>query len=577
MRKFKSNKKPLLIVVIALLCIFSLGIQSRDVFADGTETLGLPSIPIASGTGIVAAGTGLSSQPGTIDIKVPDGATINQVLLYWEGQMIGDLVGDNTIVVNGTEITGTPIGGQTFFFGNVFSSSFRADITEFYTTSFGVISDGLIKTLTAQGLNFTNLSNGAGVLVIFDNGTTTSNIQIRDGIDLAFINFSAARGSTIPQLFTFAPSTFDRVASLSMFFSSIVPEVSALGFRPSAIVVSVDGGPPSVFNNQLNSVDGAEWDTLNLDVDIPGGATSLTVQALSQDNDPPFTGPGGEAEGQPASLSWIAAGLSVPPEPSDCCPRCPDGKKIKLTTLRMLYTGEDCSATSHSQDCGKADCEDDCDPLPDQAYIVASSKPDPGDKGYKEWFAGFVNIGEEYVIDAATGGESHLKNTTFVSIFRQPGGERCQLAEFHTSCSQDLFTGDQFGASILLDCTHEEDPCDGDGKFNCKDIKPITSLNLIWNGPGPVDIVSEGGQVINGINPGEVIELETAGLGNDVDVQITGDRNGSSRFHVSCSDQEMNGPEDCGSSQGNGKDNQSGLNLWIFEGMAGNLTLDCNP
>jgi len=39
----------------------------------------------------------------------------------------------------------------------------------------------------------------------------------------------------------------------------------------------------------------------------------------------------------------------------------------------------------------------------------------------------------------------------------------------------------------------------------------------------------------------------------------------------------MNGPEDCGSAQGNGKDNKSGLNLWVFEGMAGSgLTLDCS-
>lgn len=50
--------------------------------ADGTETLGPPSIPIADGTGIVAAGTGMVTQPGTINIDVPVGASVNQVLLY---------------------------------------------------------------------------------------------------------------------------------------------------------------------------------------------------------------------------------------------------------------------------------------------------------------------------------------------------------------------------------------------------------------------------------------------------------------------------------------------------------------
>ncbi len=61
MRKFKSDKKPLLIVVIALLCIFSLGIQSGDVFADGNDTLGPPSITIKSGSGIVCTAPHLSS------------------------------------------------------------------------------------------------------------------------------------------------------------------------------------------------------------------------------------------------------------------------------------------------------------------------------------------------------------------------------------------------------------------------------------------------------------------------------------------------------------------------------------
>ena len=55
---------------------------AQGVQADGTETLGSPSIPIASGTGIVAAGTGLSQiQPGTIDITLP-GAPV-QVIAYW--------------------------------------------------------------------------------------------------------------------------------------------------------------------------------------------------------------------------------------------------------------------------------------------------------------------------------------------------------------------------------------------------------------------------------------------------------------------------------------------------------------
>jgi hypothetical protein len=51
---------------------------------------------------------------------------------------------------------------------------------------------------------------------------------------------------------------------------------------------------------------------------------------------------------------------------------------------------------------------------------------------------------------------------------------------------------------------------------------------------------------------------------------------GVSEFHISCSDSEMNGPEDCGQPQGDGKDDDPALlNDWLLEGMAGDLVLDC--
>ena len=48
---------------------------------------------------------------------------------------------------------------------------------------------------------------------------------------------------------------------------------------------------------------------------------------------------------------------------------------------------------------------------------------------------------------------------------------------------------------------------------------------------------------------------------------------------ISCSDSAMNGPEDCGLLQGDGKGDDSSLvNLWQLEGLSGNgVTLDCTP
>ena len=87
--------------------------------ADGTETLGTPSIFIESGTGIVSAGVGLADegfgQPGTININVPDGATVNQALLYWEGlnENAAQFTPTMSILVDGSPVVGDAIGGPT--------------------------------------------------------------------------------------------------------------------------------------------------------------------------------------------------------------------------------------------------------------------------------------------------------------------------------------------------------------------------------------------------------------------------------------------------------------------------------
>jgi hypothetical protein len=301
-------------VWVALVVLVSLGLAPGDVLADGSETLGAPSIAVAEGSGIVAAGVGLiQGQPATINITIPPGATVKQVLLYWEGQMVGNLAGDDTIEVTGpVEVTGALIGGPTYFYnaaggvGAIYSSAFRADIT-----GLGLISDGP-NSLDVGGLNFTFANNGAGILVIFEEASAASDISVRDGLDLAYFQSPPPIDRTAAQTFLFGSATFDRTATLSMFFSSVEGETSTGGtFRPNSIEVTVDG-VTTVFSDLLGSNDGEEWDTQNLDITIPAGATSLTVQAFSRDDNRPFPW----LDPQAASLSWVAAGLSVPlPEP----------------------------------------------------------------------------------------------------------------------------------------------------------------------------------------------------------------------------------------------------------------------
>ncbi len=276
---------------------------AATISADGTEQLGTPSIAIASGTGVASGGTGMVIQPGSVSVEVPAGATVNQVLLYWEGFMSTWSVGDDTIVVDGTEVTGTLVGGPTFFFDAAYASTFRADITDL-----GLVGDGT-TTLGLSGLDFTSVANGAGVVVIYDDGSSDAAIDLRDGTDLAYGGFPDPLRTTVAQTFDFAASTADRTASLDMFFASVSGQVSGGGLRPTTIALTTSDGADSnttYLDNVLDSNEGEEFDNFRITVAIPAGATSLTVHPTSEDR----LGTGL----QPASFDWLAAAFSLEPE-----------------------------------------------------------------------------------------------------------------------------------------------------------------------------------------------------------------------------------------------------------------------
>ncbi len=121
------------------------------------------------------------------------------------------------------------------------------------------------------------------------------------------------------------------------------------------------------------------------------------------------------------------------------------------------------------------------------------------------------------------------------------------------------------------------------GNFNCSDAKPLNEVSMRWNGTQSVDVKAWKGSVgstllatVTNVTPNQIVTVTGyAGSPNDVIWEVfaagTNSKLGESTFHLSCSDSDMNGPEDCGSAQGNGKKNESGLlNLWQLEGLGGN-------
>jgi len=277
---------------------------AQPALADGTETLGPPTATIDSGSGIATGGVGLADgQPGTISVDVPVGATVEQVLLYWEGANTdsADATPTQSIEVNGSVVSGDLIGGDTEYAEGYRTASYRAEIT-----TLDAIAPGS-NTLSVDGLDFTMVNDGAAVVVIYDDGTPAE-VEIRDGNDYAHIRRGGALMVTVPQTFTFAPASVARTARIDLLVGSVADDKGFLGFRPNSIEVQV-GTVVTTFSDLLSSQSGRYMDVLHLEVEVPALETSLTVQLFSRDDDGEWSCE--ETDNCPASMVWVAAGLAI--------------------------------------------------------------------------------------------------------------------------------------------------------------------------------------------------------------------------------------------------------------------------
>ncbi len=302
---------------------FAAFVSAPTTLANGSEALGRPSVHVAGGTGIVVAGTGMQpfpNSPSSFSVSVPAGATVKQVLLYWEGHWTNhgtyalhtpQAGGDETVSVNGIPVAGKKIGGNTKFYeqdagavhGREMYVTYRADITSLNLVTAGsntlMINDLQFESNFPFGFPFVYGNDGAGVVVIYDDGTLPATIGVHDGLDLAYYRFTSPLETTVPQTFTFPASTSPRTATLATLAGSVAashPNQLSMTFAP--------GGTPVVIDNPWQSLAGPSWDALNSTVAIPAGATSMTVQARS-------AGSGGD----PASFAWDVAAILVPAPP----------------------------------------------------------------------------------------------------------------------------------------------------------------------------------------------------------------------------------------------------------------------
>ena len=291
-----------------------------NVLADGNETLGIPSIAISPGSGIVAGGVGLRDKTaGTISVDVPVGATVQQVLIYWMGEgFIAIDPGDDSIAVEGTGITGVPIGVSISPDATRQETGYRQDIT-----GLGLVVPGP-NILQITGLEYSRDNYGAAVLVIYSD-TTSAAIELLDGLDHAYFAAPGDRMVTVAQTINFSSSVTARTANIILLLGD------ATAGRPDEVEVTV-GAFTQLFTNLAQSSDGAQHDTVTLQINVPAGETSLTVEPFSRDTE----GMGGN----PDSLVWDLMAFSLADAPF-----CGDG---------VLTPPEQCDPP------GTATCNENC-------------------------------------------------------------------------------------------------------------------------------------------------------------------------------------------------------------------------
>ena len=158
----------LLLRLLAMAAVV-VGVTASVAHADGTETLGTPSIPIVQGTGVLVAGVGTElAQPSSFSFAVP--GTVKQSLVYWTGHystMLGGTGDDKIYVRNAAFVPVLATFGRTTAGAGLGCPGADRKFGNF----FALPVDGIVTKLTAR---FKGKADGTGLsqeyrAMIYDN------------------------------------------------------------------------------------------------------------------------------------------------------------------------------------------------------------------------------------------------------------------------------------------------------------------------------------------------------------------------------------------------------------------------
>ena len=228
----------------------------------------------------------------------------------------------------------------------------------------------------------------------------------------------------------------------------ITGEITQMGFLDS-------GGPTDIHDLRFIITGGALINDPELAISFLAKDLAIILQSENSDFTGDFSvnftggakGTVGPIDAACTMTAAVEACVILPPPPpvveNDC--------KGKLTQLVREYTGEGCEGTSHSQDAKKVNCIGNADGAED-VYVKVTNK-----KGKRIYASkSNVNIGDTILVEASHGKgrdkedkKKHLDSATKISVYEKKSGKKNEVMEsviFHTSCSQPLNVGDQFGS-----------------------------------------------------------------------------------------------------------------------------------
>lgn len=162
-------------------------------------------------------------------------------------------------------------------------------------------------------------------------------------------------------------------------------------------------------------------------------------------------------------------GPVCPPSPCENGPPC---------SLTLRYTGDSCAASNHSMG-SKVTCTGN-PAFANPVRIRASDKSSPTDSSAKVWFDGTVQLDEAFTALSWNGNVSKLTNDTWFHVFNS-AGTLLQTIKVHTSCSQPIIFGDQYG-SLRLEAFSSEGNCQNPNE--CAAGRKPCSLTMLYTGDG---------------------------------------------------------------------------------------------